>query len=97
MSGSLGGCPLCADAYNLLADEAKTPEEARDLYIRGVEAGQLALGPEGFEEFDGHFWGFLRRSLDLPRQRAGTARQTMTLRWWASSNLGRHCASPDPG
>ena len=51
--------PLCADAYNLLADEAKTPEEARDLYIRGVEAGQLALGPEGFEEFDGHFWGFL--------------------------------------
>ena len=51
--------PLCSDAYNLLADEAKTPEEARDLYIRGVEAGQLALGPEGFEEFDGHFWGFL--------------------------------------
>ena len=51
--------PLCADAYNLLADEAATPEETRDLYIRGVEAGQLALGPEGFEEFDGHFWGFL--------------------------------------
>ena len=51
--------PLCADAYNLLADEAKTPEEARELYIRAVEAGELALGPEGFEEFDGHFWGFL--------------------------------------
>lgn len=31
--------PLCADAYNLLADEAATPEETRDLYIRGVEAG----------------------------------------------------------
>jgi tetratricopeptide (TPR) repeat protein len=51
--------PLCADAYNLLAEDAKTPEEAQDLYIRGVEAGQLALGPGGFEEFDGHFWGFL--------------------------------------
>ena len=50
---------LCADAYNLLAGEAKTPEETRDLYVRGVEAGQLALGPEGFEEFAGHFWGFL--------------------------------------
>ena len=37
--------PLCADAYNLLASEAKTPEAARDLYIRGVEAGQRALGP----------------------------------------------------
>ncbi|MDR3531931.1 MAG: hypothetical protein P4L90_15455 [Rhodopila sp.] len=51
--------PLCADAYNLLAEEAKSAEEARDLYARGVEAGALALGPEGFEEFAGHFWGFL--------------------------------------
>ena len=51
--------PLCADAYNLLAGEAKTPEEARALYIRGIEAGEKALGPTGFEEFDGHFWGFL--------------------------------------
>ena len=50
--------PLRADAYNILAEEAKTPEEARDLYVRGVEAGELALGPEGFQEFDGHFWGF---------------------------------------
>ena len=51
--------PLCADAYNLLADEAATVIEARDLYVRGVEAGELALGPTGFEEYDGHFWGFL--------------------------------------
>jgi len=64
--------PLCADAYNLLADEAKTPEEARDLYIRGVEAGQLALGPEGLEEFDGHFWGFLE-TRPYMRARAGLA------------------------
>ena len=51
--------PLCADAYNLLAGEAATTAEARDLYARGLEAGELALGPEGFEEYDGHFWGFL--------------------------------------
>jgi tetratricopeptide (TPR) repeat protein len=51
--------PLCADAYNLLADEAATVIEARDLYVRGVEAGELAVGPTGFEEYDGHFWGFL--------------------------------------
>lgn len=51
--------PLCADAYNLLAEEAATAAEARDLYARGLEAGELVLGPEGFEEYNGHFWGFL--------------------------------------
>ncbi len=56
---ALGISPLCADAYNLLAAEAATTAEARDLYARGLEAGELALGPEGFEEYDGHFWGFL--------------------------------------
>jgi len=56
---ALGISPLCADAYNLLAEEAATPAEARDLYARGLEAGELALGPEGFEEYAGHFWGFL--------------------------------------
>ncbi|HET6307051.1 MAG TPA: hypothetical protein VFG12_07685 [Rhodopila sp.] len=51
--------PVCADAYNLLAGEAVTPAEARDLYARGLEAGELALGPEGFAEYEGDFWGFL--------------------------------------
>jgi len=51
--------PLCADAYNLLAAEAATAAEARDLYARGLDAGELALGAEGFSEYDGHFWGFL--------------------------------------
>ena len=51
--------PLCADAYNLLAGEAATPAEARDLYRRGLEAGELALGADGFEEYGGQFWGFL--------------------------------------
>ena len=51
--------PVCADAISLLADEAKTPEEARDLYARAVEAGELAIGDEGFSEYAGHFWGVL--------------------------------------
>ncbi len=29
------------------------------LYARGLKAGELALGSEGFEKYDGHFWGFL--------------------------------------
>jgi tetratricopeptide (TPR) repeat protein len=56
---ALGISPVCADAYSLLAGEAATTAEARDLYARGLEAGELALGPKGFEEYDGHFWGFL--------------------------------------
>jgi tetratricopeptide (TPR) repeat protein len=56
---ALGISPLCADAYVLLAEEAQSIEEARDLYAKGVEAGELALGPQGFEAYAGHFWGFL--------------------------------------
>ena len=70
--------PLCADAYNLLADEAKTPEEARDLYVRGMEAGQLALGPGGFEEFEGQFWGFLE-TRPYMRARHGLAMSLLQL------------------
>jgi tetratricopeptide (TPR) repeat protein len=51
--------PLCADAYVLLAqEEAKNLEDARDLYAQGVKAGEQALGPEGFKEYRGRFWGF---------------------------------------
>jgi tetratricopeptide (TPR) repeat protein len=39
--------------------EAANVAEARDLYERGLQAGELALGAKGFEEYDGHFWGFL--------------------------------------
>jgi len=36
--------PDCADAYNLLAEEeAKTLEEAKDLYQKGMEAGRRAI------------------------------------------------------
>jgi hypothetical protein len=51
--------PLCADAYSILAEEARSVEEARDLYARGVEAGELALGRKGSKQYAGHFWGYL--------------------------------------
>ena len=51
--------PLCADAYNLLAEEyAKNAEEALAYFQRAVEAGANALGSDGFEDYAGHFWGF---------------------------------------
>jgi tetratricopeptide (TPR) repeat protein len=63
---------FCADAYNLLAEQAATITEARDLYAKGVEAGELALGPEGFEDYAEHFWGFLE-TRPYMRARAGLA------------------------
>jgi plasmid stabilization system protein ParE len=39
---ALGISPLGADAYVLLAEEARSIEEARDYYAKGVEAGVLA-------------------------------------------------------
>jgi tetratricopeptide (TPR) repeat protein len=65
--------PLCADAYVLLAEEsANSPQEARDLFAKGVEAGELAIGPEDFEEYQGNFWGFLE-TRPYMRARAGLA------------------------
>ena len=70
---ALGISPLCADAYVLLAEEAaRSTEEARDYYAKGVEAGELALGPRGFKEYAGHFWGFLE-TRPYMRARAGLA------------------------
>ncbi len=53
----------CADAYNLLAEESGTIEEAKELYQKGVEAGRRMLGEEMFQEVlekgeEGHFWGY---------------------------------------
>ncbi|HJU16764.1 MAG TPA: hypothetical protein VJ770_09860 [Stellaceae bacterium] len=71
--------PLCTDAYVLLAEEAaRTVEEARDYYARGVEAGELALGPEGFAEYEGEFWGFLE-TRPYMRARAGLASALLKL------------------
>ena len=51
--------PDCADAYVLLAEAARDPREAKQLYEQGVRAGERALGPEVFEHDAGHFWGLL--------------------------------------
>jgi tetratricopeptide (TPR) repeat protein len=65
--------PLCADAYVLLAEEeAKSMEEALNLFSKGVEAGEKALGLKSFKEFAGHFWGFLE-TRPYMRARAGLA------------------------
>ncbi|HAZ31759.1 MAG TPA: hypothetical protein DCY61_03525 [Dehalococcoidia bacterium] len=53
-------CDDCSDAYVLLAEEAaEIPEEARNWYQQGVEAGERALGPEVFANEPGHFWGII--------------------------------------
>jgi len=65
--------PDCADAYNLLAEEtAKSLEEVLDLYRKGVEAGERALGKKTFKEDVGHFWGLLE-TRPYMRARAGLA------------------------
>jgi tetratricopeptide (TPR) repeat protein len=62
----------CADAYNLLAEETAKVDEAIDLYRKGVEAGERALGKKAFKEDVGHFWGLLE-TRPYMRARAGLA------------------------
>jgi len=47
----------CADAYVLLAEETRNLKQRKELYEKGVKAGERALGPEAFEENVGYFWG----------------------------------------
>ena len=79
--------PDCADAYNLLAEEtARSVEEAIDLYTKGVEAGERAIGKQAFQEDVGHFWGLLETR---PYMRA---RASLAECLWA---VGRHEESVD--
>src|SRR5271169_6155492 len=65
--------PLCADAYVLLAEEkANSAKEALEYYRRGVDAGSRALGTKTFNEYAGHFWGFLE-TRPYMRARSGLA------------------------
>jgi len=65
--------PDCADAYNLLAEEtAESLEEAIELYGKGVEAGERALGKKAFKEDVGYFWGLIE-TRPYMRARAGLA------------------------
>jgi tetratricopeptide (TPR) repeat protein len=49
----------CGDACIILAEATSSPEEARDWYQRGVDAGARALGPERLAALAGEFWGHL--------------------------------------
>ncbi len=51
--------PDCADAFVLLAEDASSTEQARDLYAQGVAAAERALGPAIFADEVGHFWGII--------------------------------------
>ncbi|HET7922952.1 MAG TPA: tetratricopeptide repeat protein [Gammaproteobacteria bacterium] len=51
--------PDCADAWSLLAQEARTPEEALETYQKAVAAGERALGAQAFKDDVGFFWGLL--------------------------------------
>ncbi|MBN1919536.1 MAG: hypothetical protein JW889_16690 [Verrucomicrobia bacterium] len=63
----------CADAYVLLAEEtAESLEELTDLYLKGVQAGERALGEEAFRDDAGHFWGILE-TRPYMRARVGLA------------------------
>jgi len=66
-------CPVCADAYVVLAEDAvRSVEEACEFYRLGMEAGARALGVETFSELVGYFWGELR-TRPYMRARAGLA------------------------
>jgi len=68
---ALSTFPDCADAYNLLAtDAAKSLEESREYYEKGMMAGRRALGEKKFKEGKGHFWGILE-TRPYMRSRAG--------------------------
>jgi tetratricopeptide (TPR) repeat protein len=63
----------CADAYVLMAEEStRSLKRAKSLYEDGVKAGERALGPEAFAEYDGHFWGVME-TRPYMRARAGLA------------------------
>ena len=49
----------CADAYVLLAEAASSPEERRELYAAGVEAGKRAVGERTFTGDAKDLWGRL--------------------------------------
>lgn len=69
---ALAASPLCADAYNILADGAEDLGAAINLYRQGVKAGEQALGPQVFKDDVGYFWGLLE-TRPYMRARAGLA------------------------
>ena len=60
---ALSVSPDCADAYVILANQAASRDQARQLLEEGVAAGQRAIGSKTFETIDGPL---LARSTDSP-------------------------------
>ncbi|WML54726.1 SEC-C metal-binding domain-containing protein [Neobacillus sp. PS3-12] len=48
--------PNLVDAYNILAEDADSLEEAIQMYEKGMWIGQKELGKAFFKENKGHFW-----------------------------------------
>jgi tetratricopeptide (TPR) repeat protein len=69
--------PNCADAYVLLAEHAARRKEALELYEKGVQAGERAIGPAAFQQAVGHFWGILE-TRPYMRARLGLAHNLWT-------------------
>ncbi len=67
----------CADAYVLLAQNTHKRKEALTLWEQAVAAGERALGPKGFQEVAGHFWGILE-TRPYMRARLGLAHALWT-------------------
>ena len=65
--------PDCADAYVILAEATASLDKALELYRKGIEAGERAIGKETFKHDAGHFWGILE-TRPYMRARAGLAR-----------------------
>jgi tetratricopeptide (TPR) repeat protein len=51
--------PNLVDAYNILAENADSIEDAIQLYEKGMWIGQKKFGKAFFKENRGHFWGLL--------------------------------------
>jgi len=77
---ALQAWPDYADAYVLLAEQARNPKDALELYHRGLAAAERVLGPKIFKEWGGQFWKLLETR---PYMRA---RNGLALSLWA---LGR--------
>jgi tetratricopeptide (TPR) repeat protein len=53
---ALSVSPDCADAYVILANQAASRDQARQLLEEGVAAGRRAIGSKTFETAAGRFW-----------------------------------------
>ena len=69
---ALNVSPDCADAYLILANQAASRDQARQLLEEGVAAGRRAIGQKTFEKSAGHFW-LDQRTRPYMRARLGLA------------------------